>query len=64
MRVTIGERLGLTAKESRSIRTEAHPDDAIPTWVEPEVAGPVVDPRRARSSTLPWVHPALRSNDG
>lgn len=64
MRVTIGERLGLTAMASRPAKQEACPEDAAPTWVEPELAGPIVDLRVAPSSTLPWLHPTLRAYDG
>jgi len=64
VRVTLGERLGVRPAAARPTREEARTDEAVPTWIEPEVAGPVVDLRVAPSSTLPWVHPALRPDDG
>jgi hypothetical protein len=64
LRVTIGERLGLSTVVPRPPAGETRLDDAAPTWVEPEVAGPILDLRVAPSSTLPWIHPACRESDG
>jgi hypothetical protein len=47
------------------VNVGARLDEATPTWVEPEVVGPIrIDLRRVRSSTGPWIHPTLREDDG
>lgn len=54
MRVTIGERLGRLAKATLACPLDNHTDDAVPTWIDVEVAGPVVDLRTAPSSSAEW----------
>lgn len=54
MRVTIGERLGLGAVASTAKTIEFTTGDSVPPWIEPELAGPIVDLRNAPSSSIEW----------
>lgn len=66
MRVTIGERLGLLPKASKVVTIPPRTDEAVPTWIDVELAGPVVDLRTAPSSAMEWgqVVSVDRSDDG
>lgn len=54
VRVTIGERFGLRPLAAMAKTIEFTVGDAVPPWIEPEVAGPIVDLRNAPSSSMEW----------
>jgi hypothetical protein len=64
MRVTIGERLGLPTFRINIRSTRPPPDEAVPTWIEPEKAGPVLRLDQCPSSTRPFGSPFVRPSVG
>jgi len=60
MRVTIGERLGIPRTKQMPVPVRHIPDEAAPTWIEPETAGPITSFYGAPSSTMAMGHPIKR----
>jgi hypothetical protein len=66
MRVTLGERLGITFHTPKARPSVTPQSDGIPEEIEPEVVQPinVIRVRGAPSSTLPLGYPWTRPDDG